>query len=105
MTKREIRQEFWNLVESEGIEIQHRAFKLFEQDKVTYGWYLLHNLFDNYHYEELANIKNIDYITKWSMNYDLEKFKEHLKESLKEIEEQEKLPFEESQKQILSKAQ
>ena len=103
MTKYQMKEEFFELIiNGKGKELNDRAFKLFEENKVTYGWYLIHNLYDNYYYEELINKKNL---TKWELNYHLTNLKEHIEESLLEVEEQENLPFEKSQKQLLKEIQ
>ena len=101
MTKRQIKDEFWKVVD-ESRENNNRLFKLYEEHKVTYGFYLVHNMYDNYHYEVLSN-KSIDELTKITMEICLSEFKNAMNELSKIVEEQENLPFEETQMQVLIK--
>jgi len=101
MTKLELMDEFHNLVISKGKEINKRTHDLHEQKKVTFGWMLTVNIYDNYHYEKLIEINHLNRVKKWDIEYWLKGLKNHIEKSLKEIEEQEKLPFEESQMQVL----
>ena len=103
MTKYQMMQEFFDLVISgKGFQLQERTFKLWEDGKVTYGWYLTKNVFDNYHYEELMKV-NYKRHTKWEINYHLSNLKKHIEEALVLVEEQETLPIELCQKQVLIK--
>ena len=101
MTKWQIKTEFYKmLLEGKGKELDQRAWKLYEQGKVTYGWYLVICTHDNYHCQRIMDTKNI---TKRDLEYHFNNLKIEIEKNLKEVEKQENTPFEESQKQVLIK--
>lgn len=101
MTKRELMIEFYDLVMKEGTILNERLYKLWQEKRITYGCYRLKVVYDNYDYEELSSIKNIDYVTKWNINYHLDNLKKHISETFEFVNEQEKLEFSKTQMQLL----
>lgn len=101
MTKRQLKNKFWELVDGYRVD-NNKLLKLYEEGRITYGFYLTHNLYDNYHYQELAN-KPIEKLTKWTIEYCLKELEKAMNELNQVVEEQENLPFEETQMQVLIK--
>jgi len=112
-TKAQIRGEIDNLINEYMNEIRDRLDKLVEDNRITGGVrYYTNNLYENYHYKWYQEVldkamksKNysraLNYPTKWDYKYHAMNLKEFIEDTKELIEEQEKLPFEETQKQVL----
>lgn len=100
MTKFQMMQKFYE--NEEPKELVKRLMDLWQNKRITYGCYLVNNIYDDYSYQELLN-KGYKKLTKWDINYHLNNLENKINELRQFIEEQETLPFEETQMQVLIK--
>ena len=98
-TKWQLKKEFFEMVDRDLID---RLFNLYENGRITYGCYLVYSIYDNYNYRVLLE-KPLNKITKMEMLICIEVLKKDIERARKFVEEQENLPFEETQKQQLLK--
>ena len=101
MTKLQMKIKF-NEVCKEYQPINDRLLKLMQDKRITYGNYLIHSMYDNYHLQEILN-DNKNKLTKQQIEYHLKNFIKDMNEMKSLVEEQETLPFEQTQMQVLLK--
>jgi len=98
MTKLQMRLDFWTFMASDEVkELREKLFKLWQNKRITYGCYSLYDTYEDYDYKEMRK-KNL---TKWKLNYHINNLKKKINELKIFVNEQENLPFEETQMQVL----
>lgn len=97
MTKWQLKGQFFEMVDKDLID---RLFNLYENGRITYGCYLVYSIYDNYSYRELLE-KPLNKLTKQLMEIHINELAKHIEKVKSFVEEQENLPFEETQKQQL----
>lgn len=111
-TKRQIMQtivELW--VKESNIESDAKLWDLYQQDRITGGCYYVYNTYDAYEYKEshllfdraYRSRTSMEDIKMWDFTHTLKMLEKHYEKLRAFVEEQESLPFEQTQKQLLIK--
>jgi hypothetical protein len=111
-TKRDCLNQYFDLM-TKGDKLHARVIALMESNRITSGaCFYVHNPYDWHGAKSIAKIlekaghsKNytaaLKRISQWHWNYYLKDIEAHLAETTAFVNEQEKLPFDKTQKQIL----
>jgi len=105
-TKARLFEDYLNYITSDVVkDVMDRLFNLYRDDRITYGCYWVNNYHEHIHYEKLSDLLHgktpLRKARMWDINYSINAIKESILKAKKLVEEQENVPFEQTQKQVL----